>query len=193
MARASHREKLLDEGLKVVLEHGFNGASVRDIVRAAGVPQGCFTNHFRSKEAFAQEILDRYFSGVCTSIRDTLRNEALTPTGRLRAWIDAQVRFLEQSEFRGGCLIGNFTLESGGQSEAIRARLREAIEGIRQAVTDCLDAAVAAGELPASTNTSDLAGFLYASWQGAVMQAKVEGQARPLERFKAVLFDRVLR
>jgi TetR/AcrR family transcriptional regulator, transcriptional repressor for nem operon len=34
---------------------------VRDICAAAGVPQGSFTNHFRSKEAFAEEVLNRYF------------------------------------------------------------------------------------------------------------------------------------
>ena len=52
---------------------GYGGASVRDIVRAAGVPQGSFTNHFTSKEAFAQEVLDRYFSLVRGNIEKTLR------------------------------------------------------------------------------------------------------------------------
>jgi TetR/AcrR family transcriptional repressor of nem operon len=35
---------------------GYNGTSVRDIVAAAGVPQGSFTNHFRTKEAFAAAL-----------------------------------------------------------------------------------------------------------------------------------------
>jgi TetR/AcrR family transcriptional regulator, transcriptional repressor for nem operon len=52
MPKPSHREKLLTAGLQVVFEQGYCGASVRDIVQAAGVPQGSFTNHFRSKEAF---------------------------------------------------------------------------------------------------------------------------------------------
>ena len=41
---------------------GYQGASVRDICAAAGVPQGSFTNHFRSKEAFAEAVLNRYFA-----------------------------------------------------------------------------------------------------------------------------------
>jgi len=52
MPKPSHREKLLAAGLQVVLEKGYCGASVRDIIQAAEVPQGSFTNHFRSKEAF---------------------------------------------------------------------------------------------------------------------------------------------
>ena len=40
MPKPSNREMILTEGLRVVLERGFCGASVRDVVHAAGVPQG---------------------------------------------------------------------------------------------------------------------------------------------------------
>jgi len=43
-----------------VHQQGLAGASVRDIVEAAGVPQGSFSNHFASKEAFGIEILDLF-------------------------------------------------------------------------------------------------------------------------------------
>ena len=123
MPKPSHREKLLHEGLKVVLAQGYCGASVRDIVRAAGVPQGSFTNHFASKEAFAQEVLERYFSLVRGNIDKTLRNDSLPPLGRLRAWIDLQIAFLKKGDCRTGCLIGNFSIEASDQSELIRRRL----------------------------------------------------------------------
>jgi hypothetical protein len=55
VSRSPNREKILTEGLRVVHERGFAGASVRDIVEAAKVPQGSFTNHFASKEAFCLE------------------------------------------------------------------------------------------------------------------------------------------
>ena len=61
MAKPSNRERILTEGLRVVHAHGYAGASVRDIVQAAGVPQGSFTNHFTSKEAFGLEILEIVF------------------------------------------------------------------------------------------------------------------------------------
>jgi TetR/AcrR family transcriptional repressor of nem operon len=59
MPKPSHREQLLKAGFKVVLERGYCGASVRDIVHAAGAPQGSFTNHFASKDAFCLELLNR--------------------------------------------------------------------------------------------------------------------------------------
>src|SRR5882672_12766457 len=125
MPKPSNRDKLLQEGLKVVLSQGYSGASVRDIVRAAGVPQGSFTNHFASKEAFAQEVLDLYFSLVRGNIDKTLRNDSLPPLRRLRAWFDLQIAFLKKAEFRSGCLIGNFSIEASEQSESIRRRSEE--------------------------------------------------------------------
>jgi TetR/AcrR family transcriptional repressor of nem operon len=193
LPKPSHREKLLEEGFKVLLSQGYNGSSVRDIVRAAGVPQGSFTNHFRSKEAFAQEVLDRYFELVHSKIEQTLRNDALPPLRRLRGWLDAQIQFLRQSKFRSGCLIGNFTMETCGENAAIRPRLVEIIQNIESSLEYCLKAAVRAGELPKTTNVREVAGFVYSSWQGAILQAKVEQRVEPLKRFKKVLFGRLLR
>jgi len=193
MPKPSHRETLLHEGLKVVLSQGYSGASVRDIVRAAGVPQGSFTNHFASKEAFAQEVLDLYFSLVRGNIDKTLRNDSLPPLRRLRAWFDVQIAFLKKAEFRSGCLIGNFSIEASDQSKLIRQRLTEMFKDINESIVYCLKAAVDAGELSASTDIREVASFLYSSWQGAILQSKVELSIKPLERFKSVLFSQILR
>jgi TetR/AcrR family transcriptional repressor of nem operon len=137
-------------------------------------------------------VLDLYFSLVTGKIVKTLRNDALPPLKRLRSWFDVQIEFLKQSEFRSGCLIGNFTMESSGQSEAICDRLGGIIKEIEGSVACCLKEAVKAGELPKSTNAGELASFVYASWQGAILQAKIEHSPEPLQRFKSVLFGHVL-
>jgi TetR/AcrR family transcriptional regulator, transcriptional repressor for nem operon len=193
MPKPSHREKLLAAGLHVVLEQGYGGASVRDIVQAAGVPQGSFTNHFRSKEAFGLEVLERYLTLVRENIDKTLRNDSMPPLQRLTAWVDRQLLYLEQAGMRTGCLIGNFSAEAGDQSGAIRQRLVEILAEIHAAVVYCLRAAVAAGELSPATDCDELAHFIYASLQGAILQSKVEHSSVPIERFKKVLLSTVLR
>jgi TetR/AcrR family transcriptional repressor of nem operon len=193
MPKPSHREKLLAAGLHVVLEQGYYGASVRDIVQAAGVPQGSFTNHFRSKEAFCLEVLERYFTLVRDNIDKTLRNDSTAPLQRLRAWVDLQVLYLEQAGMRNGCLIGNFSAEASDQSEAIRQRLVEIFAEIHTSIVYCLRAAVAAGELSSATDCEELAHFVFASLQGAILQSKVEHSSVPIERFKKVLLSTVLR
>src|SRR5438067_12038965 len=89
MPKPSHREKLLQVGMQVVHERGFAGASVRDIVQAAGVPQGSFTNHFASKEAFGLEVIALYLAQEDQRLRQTLGDAALAPLARLRSYIAA--------------------------------------------------------------------------------------------------------
>jgi TetR/AcrR family transcriptional repressor of nem operon len=193
MAKPSNREKILTEGLRVVHAHGYAGASVRDIVQAAGVPQGSFTNHFTSKEAFGLEILELYFSNGRAVMAETLRNDALPPLARLEAYIDANKTRLNKDGMRNGCLFGNFTAEASDHSELLRNRLVEIFAEVQDSVAYCLNAAVKAGELPVDFKVDDIAGFVVSSLQGANLLAKAQRNPAPVERFKHVLFTAVLR
>ena len=82
MAKTSHRDNILDAGLQVMFRKGYVGAGVRDIVLEAGAPQGSFTNHFRSKEAFAGEVLDRYFDHTKALVAEALDNVSQSPRQR---------------------------------------------------------------------------------------------------------------
>src|ERR1700724_2890899 len=192
MPRPSLREQILAEGFSVVLEQGYCGATVRDIVRAAGVPQGSFTNHFVSKEAFCLEVLDLYFEAVRAMVQRTLRNDSVEPLKRLRAFVDAQIKYLNRIGWRNGCLIGNFSAEASEHSEVIRKRLVGIYEEMRQAVAYCLKAAVKIGEVPRKTECDELAAFLIASLQGAILQSKTERSAVPTERFKHLIFSTLM-
>jgi hypothetical protein len=57
---------------------------------------------------------------------------------------------------------------------------------INESIVYFLKAAVVAGELSASTDVCEVASFLYSSWQGPILQSKVEQSVKPLERFKRV-------
>ena len=193
MPKPSHREKLLTEGRRVVHERGFSSASVRDIVHAAGVPQGSFTNHFASKEAFGLEVLNLYFAGSQDLVRETLRNDSRPPLKRLRAWLDATDKALNQNNHWNGCMIGNFGIEAGPDIKSIQRRIAEIFKEAEQNISYCLKAAVKAGDLPRKTNCDQLAGFIYGTLHGAVLQSKAERSAAPMKRFKRILFSTILR
>jgi TetR/AcrR family transcriptional repressor of nem operon len=193
MTKISNRDRILAEGLKVVHAHGYAGASVRDIVQAAGVPQGSFTNHFTSKEAFGLEILDMYLTNSRAVMLETLRNDALPPLQRLGLYIDGVKNRQRNDGMRNGCLFGNFTAETCDQSESIRHRLVEIFVELQGSFAYCLDAAVKAGELPADFQVDDVAGFIVSSLQGAHLIAKAQRSAAPIERFRYLLFSSVLR
>jgi TetR/AcrR family transcriptional repressor of nem operon len=192
MSRISNRDKILANGFKVVLERGYVGASVRDIVEAAGVPQGSFTNHFPSKEAFSLEVLDRYFANSRLVIGETLLNDARPPLKRLRAYVDASITAIRNHDTKNGCLVGNFAAEASDHSEIIRKRLTEIYTELREAVAYCLKAAVKAGELPKTFKTGEVADFIVTGLQGAFLVSKVERDLACAENFRKILFSTVL-
>ena len=192
MSRPSHKEKLLTAGLRLVHQRGFGASSVRDIVRAAGVPQGSFTNHFASKEAFGLEIVARYREMTSAAVRETLRNDTLPPLRRLRAWIKRQLDYLRKDDMRRGCLYGNFSAEASEESDAIRGRVASVFAENQASVAYCLDAAITAGELAPTADAQELAGFIVSSLQGAILVAKAQRSPIPVERFERVLFQHLL-
>jgi TetR/AcrR family transcriptional repressor of nem operon len=193
MNKISNRDKILTEGLKVVHAHGYAGASVRDIVQAAGVPQGSFTNHFSSKEAFGLEILDMYLANGRAVMAATLRNDALPPLQRIDDYINVQLTKQTSDGMRNGCLFGNFSAEASDHSELIRHRLVEIFTEVQDSFAYCLRAAVKTGDLPEEFPVYDVAGFIVSSMQGAHLLGKAQRSPVPLERFRQVLFSQVLR
>jgi TetR/AcrR family transcriptional repressor of nem operon len=192
MPRPSHKEKILKNGLRVVHERGFAASSVRDIIEAAGVPQGSFTNHFASKEAFGLELVNIYYKDIERFMADTLLNDALPPMKRLRLWAEGGVDSLNQNGDWNGCLLGNFGGEANSEIESIQPRIAEVFREEREAIAYCLRAAVKAGELPVKTRCNDLAGFIHAAFEGAILLSKAERSSFPTESFKKILFSTLL-
>jgi TetR/AcrR family transcriptional repressor of nem operon len=193
MSKPSHREEILDAGLKVMFRSGYEGATVRDICAAAGAPHGSFTNHFRSKEAFAQEVLDRYFVNLQGFVREALNDKSLTPRQRLKRYLDIISAVLAGAKWNRGCLIGDFSLETTSQSKLLRQRLEAIFQEWRAPFASCIAEAQTIGEIDSTFDPMDLAEFLLASWEGAILRMKVERGPAALERFKKIAFQTVFK
>jgi TetR/AcrR family transcriptional repressor of nem operon len=187
VSKPSLREDLLHAGLKVMFRAGYTGASVRDICEAARVPLGSFTNHFRSKEAFAQEVLDRYFAHLKGFVKEALEDKSLSPRQRLRRYLDIISSVLADDKWNRGCLIGDFSLEVS-QSKLLRERLDAIFLEWRAPFASCIAEAQTAGEIDSKFDPTDLAEFLLASWEGAILRMKVERGPAALDRFNNIVF-----
>jgi TetR/AcrR family transcriptional regulator, transcriptional repressor for nem operon len=192
MSKPSLREDILNAGLKVMFHSGYQGATVRDICAAAGAPHGSFTNHFRSKEAFAREVLDRYFANLQRSVSEALDDKSLSPRQRLRRYLDIISGVLAGDKWNRGCLIGDFSLETS-HSKLLRRRLDAIFQEWRVPFASCIAEAQSIGEIDSTFDPMDLAEFLLASWEGAILRMKVERGPAALERFKKIVFQTVFK
>jgi TetR/AcrR family transcriptional regulator, transcriptional repressor for nem operon len=193
MSKPSLREDILDAGLEVMFRSGYQGATVRDICAAAGAPHGSFTNHFRSKEAFAREVLDRFFMRTQGFVREALDDKSLSPRQRLKRFLDIVSGELKEDKWKRGCLIGDFSLQASSESKLLRQRLEGIFQEWRVPFASCIAEAQSAGEIETTFDPVDLAEFLLASWEGAILRMRVERGPAALDRFKNIAFETVFK
>jgi TetR/AcrR family transcriptional regulator len=88
------RERLVDAALLVFAEHGFAGASTREIARRAGVALAALPYHFTTKEALWKAAADRIFGRLGEAfLRRIAGLEGVDPRTRLRLLLRDFVRF----------------------------------------------------------------------------------------------------
>jgi len=62
MVKVKTRDKLLDAGYAEIYKHGFQGASIDNILQACAVPKGSMYHHFKSKKELALAVIDERLS-----------------------------------------------------------------------------------------------------------------------------------
>lgn len=70
------RDALMESGMKEFLAHGFEGASLRKIVKNAGTTIGNFYNYFKSKEELFDKLVQPRFVSVLKFLGDHDDEEA---------------------------------------------------------------------------------------------------------------------
>jgi TetR/AcrR family transcriptional repressor of nem operon len=179
----NQREALLDAGVRVMHARGLAASGVRDIAMAAGVPQGSFTNHFRSKEAFGILVLDRYAERIDAIMRETLGDDRLPPAERLKAYFDRIAESAAEAEWRRGCMVPDLAGEIAFHDDALRARLC-AVLARQSAQFEKVVRSLRPGD---EDGAADLGAFLLAAWHGTLLRMKVERNATALDRFRRML------
>ncbi|MDO5623592.1 MAG: TetR/AcrR family transcriptional regulator [Pseudomonadota bacterium] len=185
---AETRELLLRAGLAALTEKGFASTGLEEILGSAGVPKGSFYHYFDSKEAYGFELIERYGAFFARKLDRHLGNRQLSPLSRLRAFVADATNGMARHGFRRGCLIGNLGQEMGALPESFRLRLISTFENWQARVASCLLDAQNAGELAADADTAQLAAVFWMGWEGAVLRAKLEQSAQPLEVFADFFF-----
>ena len=182
------RELLLHAGLEVLTEKGFSATGIEEILGRVGVPKGSFYHYFDSKEAYGLALIERYGVYFARKLDRHLCNRALAPLERLRAFVSDAKDGMARHDFRRGCLIGNLGQEMGALPESFRGRLKGTFEDWQVRFAACLIEAQAAGDLVPEADAAQLAAFFWIGWEGAVLRAKLERSAKPLDIFARGFF-----
>lgn len=175
----SSRQRLLDIGLAKLLERGYHGLGIQEILDAARVPKGSFYHHFVDKEDFALQVVDQYMEGVHAVLDACLTDESRQPLERVRHFFQLTGESYEREGYMG-CLLGGLGQELSCASPVFRRRIEQCIATIADRLSTGLEDARRLGDLPTDTDTSHLAGLLVNCWEGAALRSRLQGDPQPL-------------
>src|SRR5687767_15845473 len=104
------KRRLLDTGLAMLLEHGYNDLGIQALLDATHTPKGSFYHHFKDKEDFALQVIDQYMQEVHAGLDHCLEDQSRRPLERVRRFFE-----LTQQKYRKegylGCLLGGLGQE----------------------------------------------------------------------------------
>lgn len=186
------REELLNQGVALMWERGFNGVSVRDVVQAAGVPKGSFYFYFDSKDDFALEVLKKYVRVSSDETKPDFPDALKSPLARLRKVYEGRAEALGKDSCRRGCMLVNVANELGASNDELREFIHMHWTKMREPMVELVGEAKAQGEIDGKFDAKELTDFLEVTWMGAVTAAKTSQNPGELKRTISFLFDQVL-
>lgn len=193
MKRIHNKDDIVQAGLEIILSRGFNATGVEAILKQANVPKGSFYNFFSSKEDFALAVIDRFVEEINSSVfQPILEGGSLSPLERIRQCFESLTLRFENNNCSKGCLIGNLGLEMSDQYEKIRQRLDLALQCHAEAFAGLLRQAQREKAIAEDLDAEMLAENLLASFEGALLRAKVKKSSEPLKNFIHLYFDKFL-
>ena len=186
MSRASqkqtNRENLLSQGVTMLMQQGYHGTGLKEILDAVQIPKGSFYNYFGSKENFAAEVIQHYINPFIDQLSGHLQNSDHDALSSLQHYFNELISELEKTEFKGGCLLGNLMGEIGDTSEICQKSLQSAVHRYRNLLQTGLLKAQQEGTVRADKSAEDMADLLVNMWQGALLRMKIEQSSTPLKQ-----------
>lgn len=181
------RENLLNEGMNLLMQQGYHGTGLKEILDAVQIPKGSFYNYFGSKENFAAEMIGYYISPYIEQLQQYLAQAQGDSLAAFEHYLQEQITTLEKCEFKGGCLLGNLTGEVGDTSEICRAALQEALSRYRDVWEIGFTHAQLEGTIRSDKTAREMADLWVNAWQGALLRMKIEQSTTPLIQCKDAL------
>jgi TetR/AcrR family transcriptional repressor of nem operon len=177
-----NRKNLLDQGVALLMQQGYHGTGLQEILDAVQIPKGSFYNYFGSKENFGVEVIQHYITPYIEQLTGYLETPDSNALSALQRYIDETINELERTNFKGGCLLGNLMGEIGDNSELCRAALQASLRRYRDVWQLGLSKAQQQGTIRTDKSALEMADLWVNAWQGALLRMKVEQSTAPLKQ-----------
>jgi TetR/AcrR family transcriptional repressor of nem operon len=126
---AATREKILDTAQALILDRGFSGVSVDNVIERLQMTKGAFFYHFKNKNELAMELIDRYirmdvgYFHDCLQRADKLSNDPLQQVLIVVGLYEEMFAGLEDPY--PGCLLASYIYELQMFGDDIKEKINQ--------------------------------------------------------------------
>lgn len=188
LAKQQTRAKVLAAARKLFSEHGYEGATIRDIAAAAGMSTGAVFANFSDKSDLFREIMFSDIEALARQMREALSKARGVEDALLRIFTAGYAFYRPQMPLARAAFSVSWAPNEG---EVLRNALP--VNALEELILDELNAAVERGELSQEAEVklraqmlwdAYLANFQYAIFRGWSLDAL---QARARDQIRIIL------
>jgi TetR/AcrR family transcriptional repressor of nem operon len=168
----STKQRLIDAGLRMLLERGYNSLGIQAVLDATNTPKGSFYHHFKDKEDFALKVIDAYIADVHSVLDECVQDSERQPLDRIRHFFERVQQGYRQDGYMG-CLMGGLGQELSGVSDVFRQKIEWCFSSIAERLAVCLEDARQHGDIAGKCNVRVMADLLVDCWEGAALRSRL--------------------
>lgn len=171
------RERILDTAEAAVLDKGFAGTSIEELIAAVGITKSGFFYHFRDKGELAHALLARYIERENDLFGDLFRRADELNEDPLHGFLVALRMMAELMadlpNGHPGCLVASYCYQDRQFDKTVRELNAAALLGWRERFRERLELIAARYPPRIAVNLDDLADMLSVIADGGIILSKV--------------------
>jgi TetR/AcrR family transcriptional regulator, lmrAB and yxaGH operons repressor len=180
------KERLLRAGEKLFRAQGYSGTGLKQLAKEARAPWSSMYHFFpNGKEQLAEEVV-RYAGDLYAQMIRRSFAAYPDPVLAINAMFAAEAKILRSSGFRNGCPIASVALDVASTTEKIRKPCADVFASWVGAMADGIASSGVSGEM-----ANDLASYVLASLEGAIILSRTSRSVRPLEQAAQFVSDTI--
>ena len=125
------RDRILTVAESIILNNGFSGTSIDDIIKNAAITKGGFFYHFNGKKELARALIERYLeqdNRIFEELFLAVDQDSDDPLRQLIGFLDRFAAMVENlDETHPGCLVAGFTYESQQLDEEVQELIKQGV------------------------------------------------------------------
>jgi len=171
------RERILSVAESIILNHGFSGTSIEDIIKNAAITKGGFFYHFNGKKDLARALVERYLeqdNQIFDELFLAADQTSADPLEQLLEFLRLFAAMLENlDETHPGCLVAGFTYESQQFDEDIRDLIKQGVLVWRKLIQIRLDRVVEKYTVNTGASVVAMADMFTSSVEGGIILSRI--------------------